>query len=386
MKKLTFRKITRKRKIIYGSLLIGIVFIGFLVWFGIKTVKTIENFVIEANQETQEREDSFKPETYFKDLKVIELCRAAKAGDTVKVNQLIKDGVDVNSRGNRGMTPLIWLMYKVKQSPEKIKGFKALVNNGADPLMIYKSYSRGDWAVLDEAAGHYDPVYLKAILDAGVVSPEKIDTEINGQTSLEQAELSNNFENFIMLLDYGSNINQVDETGRSILNNTSGNMSWKFAYELLKRGADYEYALAHGMRTGFDGLSYAPSLALIWDGVDYRQKCAQFLRKKGINIKLNMPIMEKYIRENGKDILYINEKYIQNGDPLKRLSEQTAKNKPDHWVKYTESSLYKEVPLNPKTHQPQDPDTQKSQDPETQKYIDFLVERFQKQLAEDKDR
>ena len=81
-----------------------------------------------------------------------------------------------------------------------------------------------------------------------------------------------------------------------------------------------------------ENFDYWPSVSLNYKGKDYRQKCVNFLRKKGIEVNPWMPKNEKYIKENGKDVLYVNE-------GINWLGERVP-NKEDKWIKFEESSMY----------------------------------------------
>jgi hypothetical protein len=133
-------------------------------------------------------------------------------------------------------------------------------------------------------------------------------------------------ENFKLLLDHGASINKWrDVTGRTVLTDVCGGGDWKYAYELLKRGADYTVKKKgeteiHIVKA-IAGPRYWPSVATSYHGVDYRQKCVEFLREKGLEIHPWMPEGEKYVTENGEGVLYVQEN--------------------DQWVKYKESEMYK---------------------------------------------
>ena len=67
----------------------------------------------------------------FEDESVRDLARAAGGGNLEKVDRLVDQGVDVNSRGKRGATPLFWAM-------KSIRGFEHLLVRGADPNAVFE--------------------------------------------------------------------------------------------------------------------------------------------------------------------------------------------------------------------------------------------------------
>lgn len=64
---------------------------------------------------------------YFNDPQVIKLCRAAISGNVRVIDELVAAGVDVNSRGEDGMTPLLFSLVGTNKS-----GLRRLMAHGAD--------------------------------------------------------------------------------------------------------------------------------------------------------------------------------------------------------------------------------------------------------------
>ena len=74
----------------------------------------------------------WKPEEFFDDPKVIELCHAIFKPDIAAIENLIKSGVDVNAVGIDGMNPLYWAFHQ-NTDP---RPFEMLLNHGANPNLI----------------------------------------------------------------------------------------------------------------------------------------------------------------------------------------------------------------------------------------------------------
>ena len=68
------------------------------------------------------------PEFFFKNSKVVELCKAISNNDEAKIDSLLKQGVDVNSIGKDGMNPLLWAL-----SFNDIKTFEMVLKKGGNP-------------------------------------------------------------------------------------------------------------------------------------------------------------------------------------------------------------------------------------------------------------
>ena len=84
-------------------------------------------------------------EDFFDDPQLLELCAAIEADDADTARQLIDAGIDVNTIGNSGVTPLLWAF------PGNInRCFSLLLDKGADPnVRITKRIGVGNPNVKD---------------------------------------------------------------------------------------------------------------------------------------------------------------------------------------------------------------------------------------------
>ena len=73
-------------------------------------------------------QNGWDAERVFADPQVVRLCKAIESQDFARVQELVDAGVDVNSVGIGGMTPLVWCM-----PADKGGVFECLLRNGADP-------------------------------------------------------------------------------------------------------------------------------------------------------------------------------------------------------------------------------------------------------------
>ena len=73
---------------------------------------------------------NWKAEDYFDDPKVVALCQAMEKEDMETLDKLIADGVDVNTKGKKGMQPILWAY------PAGEKVFEKILEAGGDPNFI----------------------------------------------------------------------------------------------------------------------------------------------------------------------------------------------------------------------------------------------------------
>jgi ankyrin repeat protein len=307
------------------------------------------------------------PETYFKSKKVQKFCYALIKNDFETTDKLLKKGLDINAIGDKvknerkneyAPTPLTWLFLSNKDTPEKLKAFEYLLDNGADPMIIFEKYGT---TMLFEAAGYEYPDYLKLILKSKQIKKKDLNIDLNSgtmNTPLLHANAVNRFENFNLLLDAGADIDLIEErTDRTTLHYCAMDGDWKYAYELLTRGVDYsqdleDIVLSIGIKN-----SYSPVTAINWDGVDDRQKVVQFFRDKGVEIKPGMNPGEKYVSERGEDILYVKGEiyYAESLTP-----EEREKGEINKWIKFRGSIFDKHI----------------TKDPDEQHYLDEEIEKL----------
>ncbi len=328
------------KKVVFVT--ISILVFGYLLFSGYKLGKNILHN-LNTPVETVDKPYSYRAEVFFEDPKVVDFCKSIEKGDFQKADELLKEGVNINTVGKDGMIPFLWstdyALFKTKELEKQ--AFQYFLKKRANPLKLYNiDHKEGQYTtVLHYVSRLEDPWYLKELLESKLIKKEDIDFRLPGKgniTAILLANANDRFTNFKMLLDYGADINwRRSEKGDTLLSNCVGNMSWRFAYELLKRGVDFNIDSLNGqsdVQIAAEELSFWPSVSLNYKGKDYRQKCVNFLRKKGIEVNPWMPKNEKYIKENGKDVLYVNE-------GINWLGERVP-NKEDKWIKFEESSMY----------------------------------------------
>ncbi len=200
-------------------------------------------------------------ETMFPDPEVRALAKAAGKGRVGKINSWVEKGIDVNSRGTRGATPLFWAMKK-----RNAKGFKRLLELGADPNVVFDDGgSIMNWAVMNRKE-----VFLKTALEYGgdpnlVVGPL-------GETPLFEALGPMRKDRAGLLLDAGADINVQTINGRTPLNIAASLNQYDLVLELLERGADYTHEDNHGY-------ALADIIALSKKTMDPNHELSEWMRK-----------------------------------------------------------------------------------------------------------
>lgn len=175
-------------------------------------------------------------ETMFPDESVRALAEAAGKGKLKKVDELVAQGINVNSRGKKNATPLYWAL-------RNFEGFEKLLQLGADPNLLIADAT----AVVHSAAQHKDIRFLKAVLDYGgdpnLTAGHMNETPIFNTIGLRTMDLE---EAMFLLLDSGADINIQNEGeqfgmpwgGTTPLIKASNLGRYDIVYKLLEKGAD----------------------------------------------------------------------------------------------------------------------------------------------------
>ncbi len=168
-------------------------------------------------------------ETMFPDESVRALAKAAGKGRIQTVEELVNSGVDVNSSGTQGATPLFWAMTNYK-------GFKKLLELGADPNVIY-----GDGGtIMHWAVEMKDNRFLEAALEHGGNPNIVVKESMLEDTPIFRA-LSQGIEKVEILLDAGANIDARNNFGTTpVMTAVYGRFDFDLVIYLLERGADYK--------------------------------------------------------------------------------------------------------------------------------------------------
>jgi uncharacterized protein len=210
--------------------------------------------------------------TMFPDAQVRALAKAAGDGNIRKIEQLVKEGISVNARGTQGATPLFWAM-------RDRKGFKRLLELGADPNVVYADGN----SVMHAATRLKDPRILKTALEHGGNPNLTAPGDSVGNTPLFDA-LENGIEMVDLLLAHGADINARDNFESTPVLTAAKVVNLEMVYHLLERGADYSLK----DRNGYDLARWvATTVGKIRPGTKWakwQEKVIEWLQAKGVEI------------------------------------------------------------------------------------------------------
>jgi ankyrin repeat protein len=207
----------------------------------------------------------------FPDKDVHCLAEAAAKGDVCKIDKLVKDGVDVNSMGTRGATPLFWAL-------RNYEGFLHLLKLGANPNVIYDDGS----SVMDSAIKHKDHRFLAALIEHKV-NVNMVFKEDFGRRPIFYA-IREGTKPVDLLLNAGADINSKNDHGDTPLLVAAGRPNFEMVYFLLGRGADFTGKGANGLDLATIISKRIGSLEPSSDNAKWLRKVILWLKVKGVEI------------------------------------------------------------------------------------------------------
>ena len=182
------------------------------------------------------------------------LVEAASDGDIEKLDELVAKGADVNAKGVRGYTPLVWVI----EHPNK-EGLKRLLQLGADPNVQREgsNFSPLQWAVRSSSplGGGFDLDYLRMMFEIGGGNPNLAGLE-TGELLIEQALFWGEDHVFMCLINSGAELDYAGSYNASLIFHAAQVTNYKIVLYLLKRGVNY----AHAARTKYRVLSLQNSI------------------------------------------------------------------------------------------------------------------------------
>jgi len=236
----------------------------------------------------------WKAKDYFNDPKVIALCKAIDRNNLKKIDRLVTEGVDVNTKGKDNMTPLLWAFGRNRLEP-----FKKLLEHGADPNVKvtsnfntehpnYPFYAigRGD-TVLLLAAQTGKPDYLKYIMQHGG-DPNVIGAEFHRNSLLMivvRYRSTNQKECIQILMDAGADLDYRSVGGHAVLTALeAAGSQYDVMLQLLEAGASFHNCNDRGRTFIHRFLEYVPQRPTKWQEKGYT-KVLEWLEANGADIE-----------------------------------------------------------------------------------------------------
>jgi ankyrin repeat protein len=229
-----------------------------------------------------------QPELFFKDPQVLELVKAASSGDVETIERLVKAGVDVNARGERGLTPLWWTMRSANKA-----GFKRLLELGADPnVWADEDFATSSSVMTDAVWLATDTEWLELALKHGGDPNLK---DLTGRTPLFRVAISPNRKKVVeLLLEAGADVNhQTKRSGDTPLIAAASMNAFDVVWQLIEAGADHRLTDG-GVDLAYQTVLRSQSLDPNSDVGIARIKVAAFLEKNGIDLE---PIKKRVAKE-----------------------------------------------------------------------------------------
>jgi hypothetical protein len=140
------------------------------------------------------------------------LAESISRGDVAAMESALRDGADVNGRGKRGLTTLLWAVAK-----RNVPAFELLLKNGAvlDADLaesFYNTWGGSPKTVIEQIVIDDDPGFLRAAIGHGL-APDYIPDPEQRETLLQLAVKAGAKTNVELLLDEGADINHMSEYG-----------------------------------------------------------------------------------------------------------------------------------------------------------------------------
>ncbi len=223
-------------------------------------------------------EGKLRASNVFADAKVVAFAEAIRGGDFPTAEQLLREGVNINTIGKQGVTPLTWTLLKQNKP-----GFRWLLDHGADPNLVPED----DKGTLFWASGIEDSEWLEMLL-AHKADPnlKRRGSVFTVEVPLNEVNLYHRRKNLELLIKAGADVNfhrPKEEGGGTVVIDAAFGGWFEGVYILLEAGAD------HRPRTvGGDDVTYAVVGRLVDPGSDeanWREKVLKVLESRGADVE-----------------------------------------------------------------------------------------------------
>ena len=250
----------------------------------------------------------------FPDPRLRKLAKAASQGKLRTIDRLVEQGVDVNGRGFKGITPLCWSVgdredWPVPDTPEtkilgfngNIKGFRRLLELGADPNAVAEGNDLGYTGTMYAVLCKDSPDWLRLALEHGG-NPNLSFGNFPAATPLFNT-LSDpkDKDKRRLLLEGGADINIRDRSGSTPLIMAAYEQQYYQQFdvviELLEQGADYRLKDYRG-NTLIDEVIYQLSAPISPADPEEAKRVIDWLANRGVEIPTWPPESETPGRPN----------------------------------------------------------------------------------------
>lgn len=228
-----------------------------------------------------------KEDIIFENSHYVEAAKAARRGDVVQLDKLIKQGLDVNYEAKETKTPwgkdtvtlLLWATLS-----ESEMGVEALLKAGADPN---KATRRGMTPLMIASSRKSEAIF-ELLLMQYKADPNKIfgapnETAFTIVLQERKGLADKRFDRAEKLIKYGADINMNIDRGDTATTIFSRLEDWRVVYWLLEHGANHEArdsvraTMMCSLRRSYRVNMLAPSEAYV-----YREKVREWLLARGV--------------------------------------------------------------------------------------------------------
>ncbi len=210
---------------------------------------------------------------YFSTPLALEMALAIKNSDIKSIKALAKK-IDINTRGNKGMTFLLWAMKNAE-----MPAFKTLLSLGADPDA---GTDEGTFP-LEIAIMAEDFQWLKLLVEAGA----DVNLKDGGEPIWFGTYLANNWKALDYLLQHGVDVNATDSTGYTAIMDMAGFGDYDQVLKLLQKGADVSVVSKGGVSFAYIVQTRVP--VKTHKQHQYFQQVVKHLQSKGIVLPVKGP-------------------------------------------------------------------------------------------------
>ncbi len=303
------------KRVIIAVLVLACILYGVItVYRQMVFLKKVRNAALESKaliagtqlkESLPEHEFRWVAKDWFKDKKTLELCAAIETGDLNQIQSVIDSGADVNAKGPRGMSLLLWAHSYGSDVLE------LLLKNGADPNVVWEwGYSTPTYLFREETTYLFFVVELSSTRDdpqydryIDLLLKYGADSDIGKYSCLSVASanfITNGKKAFHRLIDAGADVNPTGNYFGYPVENAVG--YGKELQELLDRGAVYDVATPQGSRLQRRLFSYAKDEHMRWktSGEDHEAtlNAVKWLEERGVSFDEPVPLVLENEKRN----------------------------------------------------------------------------------------